>query len=88
MANTMTLQEAEDLATRTLAKINGNLVLNTGWPDMHAYCRDRVASDLAGMRLHADPAAPSCKYGPRTCPDAARYAEGLRRMAALYGVQP
>lgn len=59
--------------------------------------RNRLASDLAGLRTHSrhgPPNADLCEYCsqepysvPWPCADARRYSDGLRRTAALYGVQ-
>lgn len=100
------LGEAEDLAAATLAAIDAYPRIDA----IRAADRERVASDLAGLREHLpDPGAwrsypnpneyvacqaegCSCpeRYddGPEwPCPDARRYLAGLRRTAALYGVQ-
>ena len=74
-SHVLTLAEAGALAERIVAKIDA-------WVDADetdAYCRERVASDLAGLREH-----PCQPFG---CADARRYSDGLRRTAALYGVE-
>lgn len=66
--------------------------------------RERVASDLAGLLDHDNVNDGDCgrcvvpEWGYPThghshpqawpCPDARRYADGLRRTAALYGLPP
>ena len=83
----MTPQEVEALANRILAAIRHDVLNNGHGEDRHhAADRERVASDLAGLLAHlVTPDAHSC-YSP-VCPDTQRYAEGLRRTAALYGVE-
>lgn len=79
----MTPAQAADLAARTIEAID----VDFGMPDTLAADRERVASDLDGLRHHAAPSVCSPDE-PRPCPDARRYADGLRRTAALYGVTP
>lgn len=84
----MTPDEAEALAQRILAVIHDG-----GWSGVPDYMRERVASDLAGLRQHG-PDEPLCSWSHDAsythdgdvCDDALRYAAGLRRTAALYGV--
>lgn len=92
----MTPSEAADLAERTLAAIDRWDGSHDNGHEQYAADRDRVASDLAGLREHFDWNAlgvcGSSTHGPlmsmtkHPCPDARRYADGLRRTAALYGV--
>jgi hypothetical protein len=80
MTDVLTLEQAEDLAARTLAAIAyRHRDAPCTWrcaPDLAD--RERVASDLAGLREHER----------RCCSDGRRYEDGLRRTAALYGVTP
>ncbi len=75
----MTPDQAADLAARILAAPPGTVS-----EDRYAADRERVESDLAGLR--------ECwhwRHGnlwPTIEHHATRYAEGLRRTAALYGV--
>lgn len=85
----MTPDQASDLAARTLAAIDGidvSPLPDDPEPEHRAADRARVASDLAGLQeaLHLDP------YGPAEAQEGhlARYAAGLRRTAALYGIEP
>lgn len=101
----LTLDQAEDIAARTLAALDGHDHHSClDCLDVQDYARERVASDLAGLRDHPPvpypvpagrPAPLRCAgCDPDThaadwpCPDAARYAEGLLHTAALYGVKP
>jgi hypothetical protein len=80
----MTPAEAETLAARTLHAIDAELTRYEASAD-----RERVASDLLGLRevcaywrtngLEGDPTGHS--HGRR-------YADGLKRTAALYGITP
>lgn len=93
----MTPEQATDLAERTLAAITEEAALWAGlispvgvWArEYHAADRERVASDLAGLRLHyLARGGHGCYCGSEwLCDDHARYADGLRRTAALYGVR-
>lgn len=80
----MTLTEAEDLAARTLAAIE-HYVWDT-YDDFRrkhwTADRERVASDLAGLR-DCFPLTYDCDMR-----HARRYTASLRRTAALYGVTP
>ncbi len=89
----LTLDEAEDHAARTLAAIDDAF---KGWGQslpQYAADRERVASDLAGLREHQPGDYPDecgvCLHvvDEDICPDARRYLDGLRRTAALYGVR-
>ncbi len=96
----MTPDQAADLAVRTLAAIDRREALRPEWHPMTAYFaadRERVASDLAGLRDHQPGhycvGREHWRYfsdgpAPVHCPDARRYADGLRLTAALYGVTP
>lgn len=81
------------LAEATLDAIDARdrVVMNVPWSDrVFAADRERVGSDLAGLREHNPMECALCHQHHRgwaqACPDALRYAEGLRRTAALYGV--
>jgi hypothetical protein len=83
----VTPAEAEALAERTVAAIDADTRYET------LADRERVASDLAGLRRH-QPEAPdgyacaSCRTsGLWPCPDAHAFSDGLLRTAALYGVE-
>lgn len=87
----MTPAEAEALAERTLAAINrrcGPCEQCTVEECATAADRERVASDLAGWQAHALNLGNHDDHGDDgdECPDARRYADGLLRTAALYGV--
>jgi hypothetical protein len=88
----ITFTQADELAARTLAAID-RLTHSHAGEDPHWIAdRKRVASDLAGLREHrgcGDPANPRLcmACGREPCPDAHRYADNLRRTAALYGVE-
>lgn len=90
----MTPAEAEDLAARTLAAIDACSEFSSVHRMGYAADRERVASDLAGLRQHypfTDGIGRECCHDssrPMPCPDARRYADGLKRTAALYGVTP
>lgn len=90
MTDVLSLPDAERLAERTLAAIG-----NTYPPLAADTDRERVASDLAGLRRHAsDSISSECQwclggtgeYDGWPCADARSYSDGLRRTAALYGV--
>jgi hypothetical protein len=92
VSDVLTLAQAEDLAARTLVAINDeHEMIYDGASLRHDADRERVASDLAGLREHQ-----SCGRAERgvwvttciagLCPDARRYADNLRRTADLYGV--
>lgn len=88
----MTPQQAQELADRALAVIDYWEVANSANPDPHVADRERVASDLAGLRQHVPHAVASgecawCECAPYPCADATRYAAGLIRTARLYGVE-
>lgn len=79
----MTPAEAEVLGARTLAAIE-DYARHANYVQLVAADRERVAADLAGLQeCHAG-------GGPWVEEEnhAGRYAEGLRRTAALYGVAP
>jgi hypothetical protein len=85
------LSEAEALAKRIIAVIDSRWQ-ETLFEGKHGTSdRERIASDLEGLRMHfhngGEPGLDGCMCGQRwPCPDAVRYADGLRRTAALYGV--
>jgi hypothetical protein len=85
----LTLAKAEDLAARTLVEMQhvGTYRPQVEWVVAD---RERIASDLAGLRGHAGVKALHAQVCPRCgkwpCDDALRYFDGLRRTAALYGV--
>jgi hypothetical protein len=83
----LTLAEAEALAERVLEALAGR------WFWSLSADRERIASDLAGLRQHYQyPGSgmlcvrcdPSDDAWP--CSDARRYSDGLVRTASLYGV--
>jgi hypothetical protein len=77
MTDVLTLEQAEDLAARTLVAINDeHEMIYDGASLRHDADRERVASDLDGLREHER----------RCCSDGRRYEDGLRRTAAVYGV--
>ncbi len=86
MTAVLTLEQAEDLAACTLAAIAiADLPVTRG----HHYAadRERVASDLAGLReCYRSDGTPL--RGPRHVGHARRYSESLVRTAALYGQTP
>jgi hypothetical protein len=92
----MDIAAAQALAERTLAAIDADALDDTYDDGIHRDAnRERVASDLAGLRQHFETydGCDWCRmhgYGAMLwpCPDATRYADGLRRTAALYGVTP
>lgn len=74
----MTPAEAEDLAARTFAAMDTWLTKNASpW---HAANRERVESDLAGLRL-TDGMAGQVRHDLRRI-----FADNLLRTAALYSV--
>lgn len=82
--------EAAGLVARILAAM-GRDPLGAEW--LLPADRERVASDLAGVEQHReDPDkggdCQDCAMYVWPCPDANRYAAGLIRTAALYGVTP
>jgi hypothetical protein len=87
----LTVEQAEDLAVRIVAAIDALDADERRYADVRHYWhyaadRERVASDLAGLRdasaVHGGP------EGIRAERHARRYADGLLRTADLYGVQP
>lgn len=88
----LSLPDAERLAERTLAAI---VARQEKAADYRHYLadRERVASDLAGVRQH-EPEGHTCENTDSVywssleypCDDARRYSDGLLRTAALYGV--
>lgn len=110
----MGIAEAENLAAFTLEAMDNNLQHSCfECPEIVADYRERITSDLAGIREHEPDTHPWASSdhtddywrvkkfcGAHTgmdtdswgdmqewpCPDVLRYAEGLRRTAALYGV--
>jgi hypothetical protein len=88
----LTVEQAEDLAARTLAAIEERQLYSRATQQLDAD-RERVASDLTGLREHAfltDRRFTLCARDAflQPCPDARRYSDGLLRTAALYGVTP
>lgn len=85
MGRRVTPEVSADLAARALAAIDLYWGEDPATLDVRTADRERVASDLAGLRTHTD-----CLHddGDRTCHDKRRYADGLRRTAALYGLTP
>ncbi len=86
-SDVLTLKEAERLAEATLLQIKAEDVecmvdLRRRELGIH---RERVESDLDGLQYHA--AACWCIVGLVRCDDVLRYSDGLRRTAALYGVE-
>lgn len=83
----LTPQEAADLAARTLAAIDAYMrntaPLSEKWCDAD---RERVVSDLAGFRQSWHPTNVDEPYADRVLHHA-RYADGLKRTARLYGVE-
>ncbi len=78
----MTPDEAADLAARINAAI-GNSPTN-----LRAADRERVASDLAGLRQHRRSYCEERGLCTDPCPDVRRYADNLTRTAHLYAVTP
>lgn len=83
----MTPQETEALAARTLTAI-GSVMHGTADAATRAADRERVASDLDGCRRHflSGSECGWCEIAPYPCPDFLTFTAGLRRTAALYGV--
>lgn len=74
-------REVEALAERVIGSIDDAMTTTApGAPGLARLYEDRlrVLSDLAGLRYTAETDRDECH--------AARYADGLRRTAALYGV--
>jgi hypothetical protein len=94
----LTVAQAEELAVRTLAAIDAFDADERRYADVRHYWhyaadRERIASDLAGLREHhlIEHSAHGlvCRHGETLpCPDARRYSDGLLRTADLYGAQP
>lgn len=84
----MTPDEAEDLAFQIVAAIERDEAHATidGYGDHYDADLSRIASDLAGLTEHVKDFCEERGVCPDPCPDIRRYAEGLRRTAALYGV--
>lgn len=81
---TLTVEQAEALAEKVLAAIYRQRVLSSVPPAIHAADRQRVASDLAGLRDVET--FQECKCGCwQMNPHAYRYSDGLIRTAKLYG---
>lgn len=66
---------------------------SSGWPAVFRADREQVASDIAGLRDHRAGGMGIClsdhsggEHEQYDCPDAVRYAAGLRRISAKYGV--
>ncbi len=99
MSEVLSVEEAERLAAATLDKINAmdNGLRSTLGHRRLTADREQVESDLVGLREHRHVPGPSildqqlsdtCAWGMQwPCPDARRYSDGLRRTAALYGVE-
>ena len=99
---TLSLPDAERLAddlTETLDELDNDEMSGPWQRTVIAYVRERVASDLAGLRRHVpvlmyrdiDPAGvpfcAACEVDDAwPCPDARRYSDNLRRSGRLYGV--
>jgi hypothetical protein len=78
----VTPQEAETLAARVLAAIDAELTRYEAYAD-----RERVQSDLLGIReVHAWCRIHDVPYEPGFS-HARRYTDGLKRTAALYGIE-
>ncbi len=85
---TLDLAYYEDLAARINAAIDAEQATwNGGWAWRFAADRERVASDLAGLRecYLLDGQTPKSKQDGL---HARRYADNLTRTARLYGVTP
>jgi hypothetical protein len=91
--------QAEDLAVRIVAAIDTLDADERRYADVRHYWhyaadRERVASDLAGLRDHhrgsgiLTDECERCYQMSDPCDDARRYADGLLRTADLYGVTP
>lgn len=90
MSDVLTLPEAEDLASRTLAAIKERDE-DTYTHDLHEHHRadrERVASDLAGLRHARFLAATLDRDYYEIDTYALRCSDGLLRTATLYGVTP
>lgn len=87
----MSPDEAADLAARTLAALDDIGPCDCDRCDLDVD-RERVASDLAGLRDHREHGFRNGKCArcqgtfAWPCHDHDRYADGLRRTAELYGV--
>lgn len=80
----VTLREAEQLAGAALAAIDQAY---DGQPnEIGRADRERVKSDLAGLRRHTPALCEWLCPAPGECPDRRAFTDGLRRTAALYGV--
>ncbi len=94
MSEVLTVQEAERLVTillPTIARIERHIDDEPWATRVYAADRERVQSDLAGLRQHGESLrspgfCERCDRRLQPCPDARRYSDGLRRTAALYGV--
>jgi hypothetical protein len=95
----LTVERAEDLAVRIVAAIDTLDADERRYADVRHYWhyaadRERVASDLAGLREHhrgsgiLTDECGRCYQMSDPCDDARRYADGLLRTADLYGVTP
>jgi hypothetical protein len=95
----LTVAQAEDLAVRIVAAIDALDADERRYADVRHYRhyaadRERVESDLAGLRDHhrgsgiLTDECGRCYQMSGPCDDARRYADGLLRTADLYGVQP
>jgi hypothetical protein len=90
----LTVEQAVTLAERIVEVMNARLdelhpALRHGALNLNAD-RERVASDLAGLRDHNPMECALCHQHHQgwrqVCPDWLRYSDGLRRTARLYGV--
>ncbi len=91
MSEVLTVQEAAQLAVATLKEVPTTHP-NPVWQKQYVLDRDRIESDLSGLREHS--ACGQASHGmwltnciaTKPCPDAQRYSDNLRRTAALYGI--
>lgn len=92
-------EQGEDFASRILAAIERADKWTPphafGWRKVYAADRERVVSDLNGLRRHEQVPLPNGNgTGCRSCgmwewcEDGLTYSDGLRRTAAPYGVTP
>ncbi len=88
MSDVLKLAAAEDLAARTLAAIGWQeeLLESRIGAERVTADRERVASDLEGLRECHQYDASSGALWSLMLPHARRYSDNLHRTAALYGV--